>query len=284
MVSIMRTIHVDQIIPAVKQMCMDSNYFIPEDVLKRIKEMQAEETTELAKDVLQQIIDNHDIAQNEHMAICQDTGFTMVFVEIGQDVHIDGGSLALAINEGVRQGYKEGYLRKSIVEDPLRRKNTGDNTPAIINYDIVSGDKLKIIIAPKGGGSENMCRVMMLRPADGDKGVKDYVVNRIKESGGNPCPPTVVGVGIGGTFEKAALIAKKALLRPIYDKHPDPYYAAMEDELLTRINALGVGPMGLGGKTTALAVKVEAYPCHIASLPLAIAVQCHASRHKEVVL
>ena len=233
--------------------------------------------------LLKELIENVSIAKTEQIAICQDTGLAVVFIELGQDVHLVDGDLNEAINEGVRQGYQDGYLRKSSCHC-LTRKNTGDNTPAIIYLEMVPGDTIKIMGVPKGGGAENMSRVVMLAPAAGIEGAKTYVVERIKESGANPCPPLVVGVGIGGTFEQTALIAKKALLRPVGSKHPDPDVAAIEEDLLTRINDLGIGPQGYGGRTTALAVHVNMVPCHIASLPVAVNVQCHANRHKEAII
>jgi fumarate hydratase subunit alpha len=216
--------------------------------------------------------------------MCQDTGFAVFFVEVGQDVHFTGGSLSESINEGVRQGYEEGYLRKSILGDPIKRVNTKDNTPAVINYDIVPGDKLKIVFAAKGGGSENMSEVKMMKPSDGVEGLKDFVVDRVRRSSGNPCPPVIVGVGVGGTFDKCAQLAKKALLREIGSTHPDPFYADLEAELLVKINNIGIGPQGVGGRTTALAVFIEVHPCHIASFPAAVNMQCHAARHKEVII
>jgi fumarate hydratase subunit alpha len=279
----MRTIPTKQITDTVTRLCMEANYYLGEDVLQALKDFKAKEESPVGKELLEQCIVNAKIAYESDVPICQDTGFAVFFVEMGDQVQIDG-NLTQAITEGVRKGYQEGYLRKSIVEDPLRRKNTGDNTPPVIWVDIVPGDKLKIVIAPKGGGSENMSEVKMLKPSDGEKGVKDFVVDRVKRSGSNPCPPVIVGVGIGGTYDKCAWLSKKALLREIGSKHPDPYYAAMEEELLKRVNDLGIGPQGLGGRTTALAVFIEAHPCHIASLPAAVNIQCHAARHKSAVL
>lgn len=280
----MRELNVQEITAEVKKLCMTANYDLGEDVYNCLKESRKTETTEVGKNVLNMIIENAEIAKGEQVPICQDTGFAVLFVELGQEVHLNGGSLNEAIHEGVRQGYTDGYLRKSIVEDPLRRVNTKDNTPAVIHVDMVSGDKVKITIAPKGGGSENMSEVKMMKPADGEDGVKDFVIDRVTRSGANPCPPIVVGVGIGGTFEKSAMLAKKALLREIGERNPDSYYADMECELLERINRIGVGPQGLGGKTTALEVFIEAHPCHIASLPVAVNINCHAARHKSVTL
>lgn len=279
----MREIDAKQIISAVKKLCMEANYYLVKDVLTALKKFEKEEESPLGKEILNQIIKNADIASDNQMPLCQDTGLTVVFVEVGQEVYVNG-DFNEAIQEGVRQGYTEGYLRKSIVEDPLRRKNTGDNTPAVISTKFVAGDKIKLTILPKGGGSENMSRIKMLKPADGEQGVKDFVVETIRIAGGNPCPPLIVGVGIGGSFDKAAYLAKYALLRKVGSKHPDPYYAAMEEELLKRINDTGVGPMGLGGWTTAIAVHIEAHPCHIASLPVAVNTQCHSARHKATII
>lgn len=279
----MREIEAKRITEEVARICMDANYYLNEDVENAFKYYLEREESETGRDVLNQLIENAKIAREEKLAICQDTGFAVFFVEMGEDVKITGGSLKDAIFEGVRKGYKEGYLRKSIC-DPLTRKNTGDNTPAIIHLELVPGDKLKITMAAKGGGSENMSRVTMLKPSDGIEGIKKYVIQRVDEAGPNPCPPIVVGVGIGGTFETAALIAKKALLRPFGQRNPDPRLAKLEVELLEEINKLGIGPAGLGGRTTALEVFVEMHPCHIASLPLAVNINCHAHRHKEIEL
>jgi len=263
---------------------MDSNYFIPEDVRKRIIEMREKEESPVAKAILDQILKNQEIAAEEKMPICQDTGFAVVFVEIGQDVRIEG-DLKNAIYEGVAKGYKEGYLRKSILIDPLKRSpNSGDNTPPVIWYDIVPGDKIRIIVAPKGGGSENMSRTAMLKPADGVEGFKKFVIRTVDEAGGNPCPPVIVGIGVGGTFEKCAWLAKKALLRKIGQRNKDPFYAQLEIELLEEINKLGIGPMGLGGTTTALEVFIEQYPLHVATFPVAVNLNCHAARHKEILI
>jgi fumarate hydratase subunit alpha len=279
----MREIDAKQISSAIKKLCMDANYYLVEDVLTALKKFEKEEESPLGKEILNQIIKNADIASSEQMPLCQDTGLTVVFAEVGQEVHVNG-DFNESIQEGVRQGYKNGYLRKSMVEDPLRRKNTGDNTPAVISTKLVAGDKIKITILPKGGGSENMSRIKILKPADGEQGVKDFVVETIRIAGGNPCPPLIVGVGIGGSFDKAAYLAKYSLLRKVGSKHTDPYYAAMEEELLDRINKTGVGPMGLGGRTTAIAVHIEAHPCHIASLPVAVNTQCHSARHKTTII
>lgn len=277
----MKEINTDKITKAVKKLCIDANYYLSDDIKDRLKEAREKETWPVAKDILDKIMINSHIAESEKMPMCQDTGMTCVFVEIGQDVHITGGSFEDAINEGVRQGYTEGYLRKSVVKDPLNRVNTNDNTPAIIYYNIVPGDKLKITVAPKGFGSENMSQIKMLKPADGLQGVKDFIIKVVKEAGPNPCPPMVVGVGIGGTFDKAANLAKKALIRPTAKRNSNPYYAALENELLEKINSLGIGPQGFGGRTTALAVNIETYPTHIAGLPVAVNINCHATRHAE---
>lgn len=280
----MREIDASVITGAVKNLCMDANYYLGEDVVQRLQECEKKEESPTGKEVLNKILENAQIAESDQVPLCQDTGFAVFFVELGQEVHIVGGDFVEAVNEGVRQGYKEGYLRKSIVSDPIERKNTGDNTPAVIYTDIVQGDGVKIIIAPKGGGSENMSEVKMLAPAAGIEGVKGFVIDRVLRSGANPCPPVVVGVGIGGTFDKCAQIAKRALLRPIGSKHPNPFYAELEEELLERINRLGIGPQGFGGRCTALAVHIEVHPCHIASFPVAVNMQCHVARHKEVTL
>ncbi|MCS7250505.1 MAG: fumarate hydratase [candidate division WOR-3 bacterium] len=280
----MREIHINEVINKVAQLCIEANCLLGEDVKKAVSEALNKEESPLGKEVLKQILENAEIAKNEMLPICQDTGLAVVFLEIGEEVKIVGGNIYEAINEGVRKGYIEGYLRKSVVNDPFRRKNTNDNTPAIIHCSIVKGDKIKITVMPKGGGSENMSEVKMLTPAAGIEGVKDYVVKKVKESGANPCPPIVVGVGIGGTLEYAALLAKKALLREIGSVHSDPFYAEMERDLLERINNLGIGPQGFGGRITALAVFIEAFPCHIASLPVAVNINCHAVRHKSAII
>jgi fumarate hydratase subunit alpha len=280
----MKEIKVERITNEVKRLCIDSNYYLNPDVRRRLQEAKEKEPFNTAKDIINILIENADIAKNEDMPMCQDTGLTIVFVEIGQEVHITGGSLEEAINEGVRQGYRDGYLRFSVVGDPLERINTKDNTPAVIHYDIVPGDKLKIIVSPKGFGSENMSQLKMLKPSDGVEGVKDFVIKVVKEAGPNPCPPIIIGVGIGGTFEKSALLAKKSLMRSIDKRNSNPIYASLEMELLTRINELGIGPQGFGGLTTALAVNIETYATHIAGLPVAVNVSCHATRHMEVEL
>lgn len=278
----MKEINVSRVIPLVKRLCIEANYQVDADIVSLVKEAMEREVSPTAKDILNLMLENYRLAEKEGMPICQDTGVAVVFIELGQDVHLVGGDLYTAINEGVRRGYGDGYLRKSMVDDPvIERINTQDNTPAIIYTDIVPGDSLKITVAPKGGGSENMSMVKMMKAADGIEGVKDFVVQRIKESGGNPCPPVVVGVGIGGNFEQSALLAKRALLRPLKAPHPAAKWAAAEQEILERINRLGIGPQGLGGRTTALAVNILTKPCHIASLPVAINVQCHCHRHKS---
>jgi len=278
-----REVDVGVITETVESLCMEANFDLGQDVLDAFKKAQAVEESPAGVEILKQLEENASIARRERVAICQDTGIAVVFVELGQDVHLVGGDLNSAINEGVRRGYKEGYLRKSLCH-PFTRANTGDNTPAVIHVKIVPGEKVKLIVAPKGGGSENMSRVTMLTPAAGKEGIVEYVVQRVKESGPNPCPPTVVGVGIGGTFENAALLAKEALLRPIGSENREPELAALEAEILERINTLGIGPQGLGGRTTSLAVHINMMPCHIASLPLAVNIQCHAQRHKEAVI
>lgn len=280
----MREIDVKIIENKIAELCIEANHFLGDDVKSCIKRMASEEDWPVAADVLKSIEENICIAEEGVFPLCQDTGMACVFLEIGQDVHLTGGLLEDAVNEGVRKGYTEGYLRKSVVEDPLRRINTGDNTPAYIHTEIVGGDKIKITVAPKGFGSENMSRIKMLPPSAGEKGVKDFIVETVELSGANPCPPIVVGVGIGGTFDKAALMAKKALLAPIDSVNEDPYYAQMEEEVLDRINQLGIGPQGFGGRTTALAVNVIAAPTHIAGLPVAVNINCHVSRHKEAVI
>ena len=281
----MREVNVKDLIPVVKKLCIDANYYMGEDVIAKIKEFKEKEESATAISVLDILLENYELADKEQMPICQDTGIAVVFVELGQDVHMVGGDFTEAINEGVRQGYKDGYLRKSMVADPIiDRINTKDNTPAIIYTEIVPGDKIKITIAPKGGGSENMSEVKMMKAADGIKGVVDFVVDRISRSGGNPCPPIVVGVGLGGNFEQSALLAKKSLLRSLTEKNPDPKWAKIEEEILEKINNLGIGPQGLGGRTTALGVFILSKPCHIASMPVAVNVQCHAARHKSAVI
>jgi len=274
----MRQLQASTIIEAVRDMCIEANTVLPDDVRECIIKCHQNETWASAKESLGKLIENYEIAERENMPICQDTGVVCVFVELGQDVHVVG-DLNMAINEGVRQGYNEGYLRMSVVADPLRRVNTKDNTPAMIHYDIVSGDKFKITVAPKGFGSENMSKSAMLRPSEGFEGVKRFVLQTVEDAGANPCPPVVVGVGIGGTFDKVALLAKKALMQPLDEIGPDPFYAGFEDGLLESINSLGIGPQGFGGKTTALAVKILTMPTHIAGLPVAVNLNCHVARH-----
>lgn len=281
----MREIHYEQIVEAVKKIAIKANYEIPEDVELAYQIALKREESELGKEVLQQILLNIRAAREEQMAYCQDTGVAVVFVDIGQDVHVVGGSLEDAINEGVRRAYTEGYLRASMVYDPVfERKNTKDNTPAVIHYRVVPGDKLRLVFAPKGAGSENTSRLAMLKPADGWEGVKKFILETVKLAGPNACPPFTVGVGIGGNFEYCALLAKRALLRPVGERSQDPVARRIEEELIEEINKIGWGPMGFGGTVTAVDVKVELYPCHIASLPVAVNIQCHASRHAEIEL
>ena len=280
----MRTLHTDEIIKNVKEMCIEANLHLSQDMSKAIQNAKETETGTLGKQILGQLCENMNIAAQEQIPICQDTGMAVFFVKVGQDLHIDGMNLTEAINEGVRQGYEEGYLRKSVVSDPLLRVNTKDNTPAIIHYDIVPGDKLEILIAPKGFGSENMSRVFMLKPADGAEGVKEAVLQAVLDAGPNACPPVVVGVGIGGDFEKAAIMAKKALTRNVNEGSKLPHIKEMENELLEKINSSGIGPGGLGGKTTAIAVNIETYATHIAGLPVAVNMCCHVNRHVTRIL
>ena len=281
----MREIDCKEIIEAVKKLCIETNYHLPKDIEERIIECCRTEPYPLAKSTLEQIKENFEIAKEGTFPICQDTGMACIFIEIGQDVHVVNGDLGEAINEGVRIGYEEGYLRKSIVDDALfSRVNTKDNTPAIINYEIVPGDKIKITVAPKGFGSENMCKVKMLKPSDGVEGVKDFVIDAIKQAGPNACPPMVVGVGIGGNFERVALLSKKAMLRKVGTKNPDERYSKLEDELIEEANKLGIGPAGYGGKTTVLSLNIENYPTHIAGMPVAVSICCHVARHQEVIL
>ena len=279
----MREIHVDDIIRAVSDLSIRANTELGEDVLAAFDRALETEDSPIGRDILKRLVENAQIAQKEHIPMCQDTGMAVVYAEIGQEVHVTGGSLKEAIDEGVRQGYQKGFLRKSLC-DPVTRENTGDNTPAMIHYDIVPGQGFKLTVAPKGGGGENMSRVTMLSPSDGMEGVKNYVVQRVKESGGKPCPPIIVGVGIGGTLEKTALLAKKSLLRRVGSPNPEQKLDAFEKQWLDEINRLGIGPQGLGGRTTALAVHINAMACHIASIPVAVNIQCHSSRHKEAVL
>lgn len=275
----MRIIHTEEIISNIRQMCIEANHMLTPDMQKALECAVADEKSPIGQKVLGQLQDNLQIAQEDTIPICQDTGMAVVFLEIGQDVHFEGGSLTDAINEGVRQGYVDGYLRKSVVKDPLIRENTKDNTPAVIYYDLVPGDKVRITVAPKGFGSENMSRIFMLKPADGIEGVKNAILTAVKDAGPNACPPMVVGVGIGGTFEKCALLAKKALTRPVDERSSIPYVKELEEEMLATINRLGIGPGGLGGSTTALAVNIDTYPTHIAGLPVAVNICCHVNRH-----
>ncbi|HPB30294.1 MAG TPA: fumarate hydratase [Candidatus Sumerlaeota bacterium] len=280
----MRTLSVHEITDAVRRLCIESNCRASKDLVQATCDAISREESPIGRSVLEQIRLNQQIAENEEIAMCQDTGVAVVFLEIGQEVHLEGGDLETAVHEGVRRGYKDGFLRKSIVADPLRRTNTGDNTPAVIHVRIVPGDRVRVTLAPKGGGSENMSTVKMLPPSAGREGIIRYVVDWLFHAGANPCPPTVVGVGIGGTFEKVALLAKQALLRPIGAPHPDPFYSEMERDILERVNALGIGPGGFGGRVTAFAVHIETHPCHIASLPLAVNLNCHVSRHQSAEL
>lgn len=280
----MREVSIDEITKNIKEMCIEANYILSDDVKNKIINSAAVENSEIGKKILSQLEENMEIAEREQIPICQDTGMAVVFIKVGQEVHITGGNLEDAINQGVREGYTEGYLRKSVVKDPLIRENTKDNTPAIIHYEIVQGDKVEITVAPKGFGSENMSRVCMLKPADGIEGVKNAVIETVKLAGPNACPPVVVGVGIGGTFEKCAMLAKKALTRDINSESSIEYVAELEKELLDEINNLNIGPGGLGGKITALGVNIETYPTHIAGLPVAINMCCHVNRHKKRIL
>ena len=281
----MREIDCKTITENIKRLCIDANYHLPEDIENKIYESIEEEPYELAKNTLVNIKDNFEISKEGIFPICQDTGMACIFIEIGQDVHIIGGDLSAAINEGVRQGYEEGYLRKSVVDDAVfTRINTKDNTPAIINYEIVPGDKLRMIVAPKGFGSENMCKIKMLKPSDGVEGIKEFVVETVKNAGPNACPPLVIGVGIGGNFDRVALLSKKAMLRKTGTKNKDERYARLEEELLEEVNNLGIGPAGYGGKTTALSLNIENFPTHIAGMPVAVSICCHVARHKEVIL
>lgn len=280
----MRTLDVKEITKAVAQLSIETNRHLSPDMEQAFQKAKQQEPWPLARDTLDKIEENMQAAQEMGLAICQDTGMACVFLEIGQDVHFTGGSLQEAVDEGVRQGYTQGYLRKSVVSDPIRRGNTGDNTPAVLYTDIVPGDRVKVTVAPKGFGSENMSRIAMLKPAQGQQGVEDFIFETARLAGPNPCPPMVLGVGIGGTFERCALLAKRALLRPVDSSNPDPFYGEMEQRLLNRINGLGTGPAGYGGKTTALAVLIETFPTHIAGLPVAVNVSCHVTRHGSVEL
>lgn len=274
----MREIEALKITQVVKKLCIEANCHLSSDIKGRIESFCEAEPWGQAKEILERIIENYNISDDRNQPVCQDTGVACVFLKIGQEVHVKG-DITDAINEGVRQGYEEGYLRKSVVRDPIDRVNTGDNTPAMIYFEIVPGDEIEITVAPKGFGSENMSKIAMLRPSDGLKGVKEFIIKTVEEAGPNPCPPVVVGVGIGGTFDKAAYLAKKALIRPVDTQNEDPFYANLEKELLEEINNLGIGPQGFGGKTTALAVNIEKYPTHIAGLPVAVNINCHVTRH-----
>jgi len=280
----LREIRFERVRDTVAKLCIDANCLLGDDVVQAFKDGLKTEEAPAGKDILNQLLENEQIARKEMMPICQDTGWAVVWLEVGSNLRIRGGELYDAVQQGVAKGYTDGYLRKSIVKDPLRRENTKNNTPAIIYTDIVPGSRLKIVVQPKGGGSENMSEVKMLSASDGAEGIKKFVVDRVARSKANPCPPVIVGVGIGGTFEKCAMLAKKALLREIGSAHPDPFYAVMEQDLLGRINKLGIGPQGLGGRVTALAVFVEAFPCHIATMPCAVNINCHAARHKSATL
>ena len=280
----MREIEVSMLTDAIEKLCIEANEHLPSDVREAIKSCRASEDGEIAKGVLDNIIENFEIADRENVPICQDTGMACVFLEIGQDVHFVGGDLTDAINEGVRRGYDKGYLRKSVVKDPVRRGNTGDNTPAMIYTEIVPGEQVKVTVGPKGFGSENMSAIRMFKPSAGLQCIKDFIIETVENAGPNPCPPMVVGVGIGGTFDKAALLAKKALMRPLDSSNPDPYYADLEKEMLEKINQLGIGPQGFGGRTTAIGLNIETMPTHIAGMPCAININCHVTRHKTEVI
>ena len=281
----MREINVEDIIGTVERLCIQSNYYLPQDVKKALEDAVDKEESPLAKEILEDILKNQEIARTKDVPICQDTGLAVIFLELGQEVRLVGGDLNTAIDEGVRRGYKNGYLRKSAVDDPFMvRKNTGDNTPAIIHTKIVPGDKVKLILAPKGGGSENMSALAMLKPSDGVEGIKKFVLDTVDKAGSNPCPPIIVGIGIGGTIEKTTLIAKQSLLRKVGEHNSNPMISKLEEELLDEINKLGIGPQGFGGRTTALAVNIETFPAHIASMPVAINIQCHVARHQEAII
>lgn len=280
----MREIQASVITDTIERLCIEANQVFPDDIKKSIQACRASEDGQIACGILDNIIENYQIAENEQVPICQDTGMACVFLEIGQDVHIAGGDLTEAVNEGVRRGYTNGYLRKSVVKDPVRRGNTGDNTPAMLYTEIVPGENIKITVGPKGFGSENMSAIRMFKPSAGIEGIKDFILETVETAGPNPCPPMVVGVGIGGTFDKAALLAKKALMRPVDSENEDPYYADLEKEMLEKINQLGIGPQGFGGKTTAIGLNIETMPTHIAGMPCAINISCHVTRHKTEVI
>ncbi|MCI8731381.1 MAG: fumarate hydratase [Lachnospiraceae bacterium] len=280
----MREIQAQQITDVIEKLCIEANQHLPEDVGQALRCCRRQEDWEIAQGVLDQIIENFEIARQEQVPICQDTGMACVFLEIGQDVHITGGALSEAVDEGVRRGYERGYLRKSVVKDPLCRENTGDNTPAMLYTEIVPGTHIKISVVPKGFGSENMSAIRMFKPSHGLSGIKDFILETVEAAGPNPCPPMVVGVGIGGTFDKAALLAKKALIRPIDSSHPDPFYRDLEREMLEKINELGIGPQGFGGRTTAIGLNIETMPTHIAGMPCAVNISCHVTRHRTEVI
>jgi fumarate hydratase subunit alpha len=281
---ILREIQASTITEVVERLCIEANEHLPDDVKAAIRSCRACEDWEIAGGVLDQIIENFEIADAQNVPVCQDTGMACVFLEIGQDVHIVGGDLSEAVDNGVRRGYDRGYLRKSVVKDPVRRGNTGDNTPAMLYTEIVPGEQIKVTVGPKGFGSENMSAIRMFKPSAGLQGIKDFILETVENAGPNPCPPMVVGVGIGGTFDKAALLAKKALMRPLDSQHPDPYYADLEKEMLAKINELGIGPQGFGGRTTAIGLNIETMPTHIAGMPCAINISCHVTRHKTEVI
>ena len=280
----MREIKASTITDVIERLCMEANQVLPQDIKDAISTCRSQEDGDIACGILDNIIENYQIAENEQVPICQDTGMACVFLEIGQDVHITDGDLTEAVNEGVRRGYTKGYLRKSVVKDPVRRGNTGDNTPAMLYTEIVPGEQIKVTVGPKGFGSENMSAIRMFKPSAGIQGIKDFIIETVETAGPNPCPPMVVGVGIGGTFDKAALLAKKALMRPVDTYNPDPYYADLEKEMLQKINELGIGPQGFGGRTTAIGLNIETMPTHIAGMPCAVNINCHVTRHKTEVI
>ena len=280
----MREIKASTITDVIERLCMEANQVLPQDIKDAINTCRSQEDGDIACGILDNIIENYQIAENEQVPICQDTGMACVFLEIGQDVHITDGDLTEAVNEGVRRGYTKGYLRKSVVKDPVRRGNTGDNTPAMLYTEIVPGEQIKVTVGPKGFGSENMSAIRMFKPSAGIQGIKDFIIETVETAGPNPCPPMVVGVGIGGTFDKAALLAKKAFMRPVDTSNPDPYYADLEEEMLQKINELGIGPQGFGGRTTAIGLNIETMPTHIAGMPCAINISCHVTRHKTEVI
>ena len=280
----MREIKASTITDVIERLCMEANQVLPQDIKDAISTCRSQEDGDIACGILDNIIENYQIAENEQVPICQDTGMACVFLEIGQDVHITDGDLTEAVNEGVRRGYTKGYLRKSVVKDPVRRGNTGDNTPAMLYTEIVPGEQIKVTVGPKGFGSENMSAIRMFKPSAGIQGIKDFIIETVETAGPNPCPPMVVGVGIGGTFDKAALLAKKALMRTVDTSNPDPYYADLEKEMLQKINELGIGPQGFGGRTTAIGLNIETMPTHIAGMPCAINISCHVTRHKTEVI